>query len=436
VGLAHGDFIVCTQKEKPIRVNPVDVSPVDGPTSTHMHLNMHKWGFPSRNLMIKCHDKYKNQVVFPPNFVRNTHKYRDPVATVSLGAHVYRTSRRVQEHGYQMSGQGPHPVHLDEDLADSLYRSAKKTVTSPSNGLHIDYTYSISLGFNKEHYYLIMVVDGIDFIWVSVSQDHSTPKNMILEFLNMTGIKIGTIRLWNFASLFLFRIFVMNVVLSLSRWSNTHTFRMSKAKMIFVSPRNMYVGSNLPRTFWPYALRHFLRLGTYWPTDNGNRCVWELLDVSYPNNKLCHTLSKDLHVFGSYVTDHLSHTHPFVVDTTHDDNVVEGVWFGNDLCTPNFWMFTFKHKKVMKMSDPKHSDTILPFLQSTDVPHKIDLKVADIAKMHKDAGQDIDFEHTTSTIQTRSRAPALNADQIPSLSYPADSGDHSGNSGEIRGIIV
>ncbi len=39
-----------------------------------------------------------------------------------------------------------------------------------------------------------MVVDGIDFIWVSTSQDHSTPENMILEFLNMTGIKIGTIR--------------------------------------------------------------------------------------------------------------------------------------------------------------------------------------------------------------------------------------------------
>jgi hypothetical protein len=32
-------------------------------------------------------------------------------------------------------------------------------------------------------------------------------------------------------------------------------------------------------------------------------------------------------------------------------------------------MFSFKHKKVMKRSDPKHFDTILPFLQPTDVPH-------------------------------------------------------------------
>jgi hypothetical protein len=111
----HGDFITCTQKEKPIRVNPVDVSPVDGPTTDHMYLNMHKKGFPSRNLMIKFYDKYKNQVVFPPNLVCNDHRYRHPTTDVSLGPRVYRTSRRVQERGYQMSGQSPHPTHLDED---------------------------------------------------------------------------------------------------------------------------------------------------------------------------------------------------------------------------------------------------------------------------------------------------------------------------------
>jgi hypothetical protein len=143
-----------------------------------------------------------------------------------------------------MSGQGPHPTHRDEDLADVLYHSDKKTVTSPSNGLHIDYACYISLGFNKKRYYHIMVVDGIDFMWDSVLQDHSTPENMILEFLNMTGIKLAlfiSTTLRNLASLFPFRIFVMSVVLSWRRWPNTHTFRMTKAKMLFASPRNMYV---------------------------------------------------------------------------------------------------------------------------------------------------------------------------------------------------
>ena len=129
--------------------------------------------------------------------------------------------------------------------------------------------------------------------------------------------------------------------------------------------------------------------------------------MSYPNNKIRHDLVKDLHVFGSYVTGHLPRTHPFVVDTTHDDRAVEGVWLGNDLCTPNFWMYNFNHKKVLRMSDPKHFDTILPFLQPLDVPHRIDLTIADIEAMHTVAGQDVDFFHSTSNVHTRSRGPLV-----------------------------
>jgi hypothetical protein len=154
-----------------------------------------------------------------------------------------------------MSGQGPHPTHRDEDLAHALYRS-KKAVTSPSNGLHIDYTYSISLGFNKELYYLIMVVDGIDFIWVSASQDHSTPENMILEFLNMTGIKIGTIRFdgaKEFGKSVSFQHFgnecgiIMDPVAEYTHVQNVkseNTIRISKEHV-----RCLLRASNLPRTF-------------------------------------------------------------------------------------------------------------------------------------------------------------------------------------------
>ncbi len=54
------------------------------------------------------------------------------------------------------------------------------------------------------------------------------------------------------------------------------------------------------------------------------------------SHKECHNLGTDLHVFGSYVTVHLPHVHPLVVDTTHDDRVLEGIWIDNDLHTPNF----------------------------------------------------------------------------------------------------
>ena len=72
-----------------------------------------------------------------------------------------------------------------------------------------------------------------------------------------------------------------------------------------------------------------------------------------------HDITKDLHVFGSYVTGHLPRIHPLVDDTTHDDQALEGIWFGNQLRTPNFKMWSFKHKKVYTLSDPRHFDTIL-----------------------------------------------------------------------------
>jgi len=84
-------------------------------------------------------------------------------------------------------------------------------------------------------------------------------------------------------------------------------------------------------------------------------------------------LAVDLHVFGSYVTGHLPHSHPLVADTTHDDRVLEGIWLDNELKTPNFLMRSFKQKRslqVYTMSDPRHFDTILPFLQPGDVGHK------------------------------------------------------------------
>ena len=68
---------------------------------------------------------------------------------------------------------------------------------SPVNkpvGLHIDYVCVITMGYHKEKYYLILVVDETDFVWAQSTTTHSSPEDLILEFLNMTGIKVSTVR--------------------------------------------------------------------------------------------------------------------------------------------------------------------------------------------------------------------------------------------------
>jgi hypothetical protein len=101
---------------------------------------------------------------------------------------------------------------------------------------------------------------------------------------------------------------------------------------------------------------HFCLLYAYCPDVNG-LSVREKLDSLHPH-QMCHNLVKDLHVFGSYITGHLSREHPHVADTTHDNRPEEGVFLGNDLTT-NFWMYSFRTKKVMMLGDPNHWDHIL-----------------------------------------------------------------------------
>ena len=125
-----------------------------------------------------------------------------------------------------------------------------------------------------------------------------------------------------------------------------------------------------------------------------------------------------------YVTGHLPREHPHVVDTTHDDRAEEGVFLGNDLTTPTFWLWSFKHRKAMRLSDPKHFDHILPFLQPADVYHSIPLSSADIVRMHAhdDAGElgagkdvgDVD-EQVELQGQRRRRALADSGEQTPAV---------------------
>ena len=85
------------------------------------------------------------------------------------------------------------------------------------------------------------------------------------------------------------------------------------------------------------------------------------------------------------------------------------------------------------MSDHKHFDTILPFLQLHDVPHRIDLTIADIEAMHTAAGRDVEFLHPTSLVHTRSRGPLDSVSASPFVSDPslADSGENSRNAGDL-----
>jgi hypothetical protein len=56
-------------------------------------------------------------------------------------------------------------------------------VHPPQHRMHIDYAHSITLGRNKELYYLIIVIDSIDFKWAQPSPNRSKPEYLIHDFI-------------------------------------------------------------------------------------------------------------------------------------------------------------------------------------------------------------------------------------------------------------
>eukprot|EP00961_Rhodomonas_salina_P078525 1055708-Rhodomonas_salina.1 len=57
----------------------------------------------------------------------------------------------------------------------------------------MDYAHSITLGYNKELYYLLfqVVMGGLNFMWVSPTTTRKEQEVLLGEFLAVTRLKIG-----------------------------------------------------------------------------------------------------------------------------------------------------------------------------------------------------------------------------------------------------
>ena len=416
-----------------------DVSPLDLSVAEQVRLCHDRDGHPSKNKHREIFQARKGRG-YPPNFLALLDHFKCETCAVTASARKYRQSERVKTKGYQKSSkkavkpsdtQGvkvtgtstpactactptcPCCTDASKDGAAQLAKCFTHAVRStqadgpdetnkrseqatmgaprlmhvPKHRMHIDFVNSITLGRMKERYYLIIVVDSIDFSWAQTSTTRSEPEDLLHEFITATGIRVSSIRVdgaGEFKKSASFTAYCKARDINIEEVpAYTHTFNARAEGAIRICKekvRALLRRANMPRRFWPDALLHWLRTYAHWP-DKAGHTAWEKLD-ELGSHALCHDLERDRHVFGSYVTGHLPREHPHVADTTHDDRAEEGVYLGNDLTTPTFWLWSFRHRKAMRLSDPKHFDHILPFLQPADVHHSIPLDSDDIGRMH------------------------------------------------------
>ena len=93
--------------------------------------------------------------------------------------------RRVH---FSTSSSEPTRMHVDD------FMHAYSLRDEPLD-MHIDYAHTIALGYHNQKYYLVIVIDGKDFMWASSTTTKKGPEELLEQFLRVTRIKIRRIHM-------------------------------------------------------------------------------------------------------------------------------------------------------------------------------------------------------------------------------------------------
>ena len=302
------------------------------------------------NAQLAHNCKVRHGKSFPQGFTRALASFKCVTCAVCKGARKYRRSKQAKRRARKEAERKRNSMSLqdvadldeltdpkklglavDDAAAKEALAQVSKLVDAEKNNkqqhtepvkepelpyrMHIDYAHSISMGYNKEKYFLVMVLDGIDFTYASPTTRRTEPEALLREFLTLTGIKIRQIRLdgaAEFGRSATFRAYCANQGINIEEVpAYTHTLNAraeGAVRIIKEHVRCLLRTANLPRRFWPYAVRHFTRMYAWWP-DKSGKCAWDKLDALGPHS-LVHDYDRDHHRFGSYVTGHLPREHP------------------------------------------------------------------------------------------------------------------------------
>lgn len=127
---------------------------------------------------------------------------------------------------------------------------------------------------------------------------------LVKDFLAVTGLKIGKVRVDGAFDVSAFRAFCARrgiEVCAATAYNHMMQARIEGAIRICKEHvRCMLKTANAPTRFWPYALMQFCRTFNYWPSAKGAP-PWEKMGKS----KFSFDIKRDLREWGSYMTAHL-----------------------------------------------------------------------------------------------------------------------------------
>ena len=303
----------------------------------------------------------------------------------------------------------------------------------PARNLSIDFAHTLSVGYFKEEYYLLIHADGIELAWCAPTVSRSQPQELIQEFLDVSGVSVRSIRFDNameFGKSDRFRSWAKaKGAILCPTVDYNHTLNSKSESYVRITKehlRCMLRSSHAPRRLWPFAIQHFCRIFGWWPKANGGAAPWTRVgnECQIPAD-----LDRDLHAFGCYCVGHLPRESPLVENSALDDRGLEGAFLMCDRTTPTFWMWSFKFNKPVKMCDGVFYDSKYPFRDPSVLQHPGCLSAEEVRAMHDTDGIFDNDDTVTPHYDLRSHAapaPSLvPADTVPSaLATPGRHGAH------------
>eukprot|EP00961_Rhodomonas_salina_P204602 2761157-Rhodomonas_salina.1 len=120
-----------------------------------------------------------------------------------------------------------------------------------------------------------------------------------------------------------------------------------------------------------------LRTYGWWPNKAGVVAWEELKSTDMP-----HHCDSNLKPWACYATGYLPREHPDVKDTTNGDRAVEGAFMMWDDLTPTAWIYSFRHRSVIRCCDLQFRTHEFPFADPSVLVNKQSLSAEQIDTMH------------------------------------------------------
>ena len=358
-------------------------------------LEIERWCHPGKTKREQIMAAYPTRFPRSKAFRHTFLNYISPIDALVKGHRSYRKTARMKKKMAQSHQQVPQAEpdetgdievtyvaddHQDPSTLQSSYHSYLSTdgelhdddvlkafssnLDTGEVDLHLDHAITIAVGLHGERYYLIMCVGGIDFLWATPCKPRKNPERLVEDFLRMTKLKVQFIRIDDAGELARSQAFQRyaasrNMVLCPAP-GYTHTFQARAEGAVRICKshvRCLLKAAHAPLRFWPFALLHFVRIFNWWPSGRLATCPWNRIG----QHRFSINLANELHPWGCRVIAHLPREHPQVRDTTHSDRGVEGAYMGWSLTTHTVLLYSFKDRKVLRLSDPTFFDQDMPF---------------------------------------------------------------------------